>query len=100
MKLWKFVVERKLLLGMMTRSSSGSRINIETSTKKLEVDNRISLRFYYRIADNILKQVLSIHTINVCVYVIYVHEEDFVRIYMDDMFLLFINVSFFLFIFF
>ncbi|CAI9754568.1 unnamed protein product [Fraxinus pennsylvanica] len=41
---------------MMTRSSSGAIINIEASTKKLEVDNRISLRFYYRIADNILKQ--------------------------------------------
>ncbi|XAR63925.1 Proteasome endopeptidase complex [Bertholletia excelsa] len=37
------------------RSSSG-RINIAASAQKLDVDNRISLRFYYRIADNILKQ--------------------------------------------
>ncbi|KAL2465160.1 AMSH-like ubiquitin thioesterase 1 [Abeliophyllum distichum] len=41
---------------MTTRSSSEATINIESSTKKLVVDNRISLRFYYRIADNILKQ--------------------------------------------
>lgn len=40
---------------MMTRSSSG-QINIEARTKKLDVDNRISLRIYYRIADNVLKQ--------------------------------------------
>ncbi|KAF3628025.1 AMSH-like ubiquitin thioesterase 1 [Capsicum annuum] len=40
---------------MMTRSSSG-QINIAASTKKLDVDNRISLKIYYRIADNILKQ--------------------------------------------
>uniref|UniRef100_A0A5B7A343 Putative AMSH-like ubiquitin thioesterase 1 n=2 Tax=Davidia involucrata TaxID=16924 RepID=A0A5B7A343_DAVIN len=37
------------------RSSSG-RINIAVSARKLDVDNRISLRYYYRIADNILKQ--------------------------------------------
>ncbi|MED6184998.1 AMSH-like ubiquitin thioesterase 1 [Stylosanthes scabra] len=36
--------------------SSLETINIAASTQKLEVDNRISLRFYYRIADNILKQ--------------------------------------------
>ncbi|XP_051117007.1 AMSH-like ubiquitin thioesterase 1 [Andrographis paniculata] len=41
---------------MMTRSSSGGRINISATTKKIDVDNRISLPFYYRIADNILKQ--------------------------------------------
>ncbi|KAK4479299.1 hypothetical protein RD792_014810 [Penstemon davidsonii] len=42
----------------MARSSSdsGGRINISASTKKLDVDNRISLLFYFRIADNILKQ--------------------------------------------
>ncbi|KAA8542725.1 hypothetical protein F0562_023877 [Nyssa sinensis] len=37
------------------KSSSG-RINIAASTRKLDVDNRISLRYYYRIAENILKQ--------------------------------------------
>ncbi|XP_057950530.1 AMSH-like ubiquitin thioesterase 1 [Malania oleifera] len=37
------------------RSSSG-RINIAASAQKLVVDNRITLRYYYRIADNILKQ--------------------------------------------
>lgn len=43
------------------RSSSSSdrnRINIAASAQKVDVDNRISLRFYYRIADNILRQVL------------------------------------------
>ncbi|KAI3473925.1 hypothetical protein Pfo_028123 [Paulownia fortunei] len=40
----------------MARSSSGGRINISATTKKIDVDNRISLLFYYRIADNILKQ--------------------------------------------
>ncbi|CAN4086694.1 unnamed protein product [Withania somnifera] len=42
---------------MMTRSSSG-QINIAASTKKLDVDHRIALRIYYRIADNVLKQKL------------------------------------------
>ncbi|XP_024020265.1 AMSH-like ubiquitin thioesterase 1 [Morus notabilis] len=36
--------------------SSSERINIAASAQKLSVDNRISLRYYYRIADNILKQ--------------------------------------------
>lgn len=35
---------------------SSETINIAESTQKLDVDNRIALRFYYRIADNILKQ--------------------------------------------
>ncbi|XP_043696305.1 AMSH-like ubiquitin thioesterase 1 [Telopea speciosissima] len=39
------------------RSSSGAGgFNINVRTQKLEVDNRISLRYYYRIADNLLKQ--------------------------------------------
>ncbi|XP_042505516.1 AMSH-like ubiquitin thioesterase 1 [Macadamia integrifolia] len=39
------------------RSSSGAGgFNINLRTQKLEVDNRISLRYYYRIADNLLKQ--------------------------------------------
>ncbi|KAK4804165.1 hypothetical protein SAY86_003982 [Trapa natans] len=39
------------------KSSAGTgRINIAASTQRLDVDNRISLRYYYRIADNILKQ--------------------------------------------
>ncbi|KAK7314569.1 hypothetical protein VNO77_33095 [Canavalia gladiata] len=38
------------------RSSSSDRINIAASAQKLDVDNRIALRFYYRIADNILRQ--------------------------------------------
>ncbi|KAB1212533.1 AMSH-like ubiquitin thioesterase 1 [Morella rubra] len=37
------------------RSSSG-RINVAASAQKLVVDNRISLRYYFRIADNILRQ--------------------------------------------
>ncbi|CAJ2676141.1 unnamed protein product [Trifolium pratense] len=39
---------------MMTCSSD--TINIAARTQKLDVDNRFSLRIYYRIADNILKQ--------------------------------------------
>ncbi|KAJ0989148.1 hypothetical protein J5N97_007504 [Dioscorea zingiberensis] len=31
-------------------------INIEASAKKIDVDNRFSLRLYYRIADNLIKQ--------------------------------------------
>lgn len=45
---------------MMTRSSSSARINIAASTRKLDVNNRIPLQFYHRIAENILKQVESI----------------------------------------
>lgn len=37
------------------RSSSGA-INVAASAQKINVDNRISLRFYYRIAENILRQ--------------------------------------------
>lgn len=37
------------------RSSSG-RIDIAANAQKLDVDNRISLRIYFRIADNILRQ--------------------------------------------
>ncbi|KAI4347194.1 hypothetical protein L6164_008028 [Bauhinia variegata] len=36
--------------------SSSETINIAASAQRLDVDNRISLRFYYRIADNVLKQ--------------------------------------------
>ncbi|KAL9330215.1 hypothetical protein ACSQ67_005218 [Phaseolus vulgaris] len=35
---------------------SSETINIAASTQKVDVDNRLALRFYYRIADNILKQ--------------------------------------------
>ncbi|CAK8534132.1 unnamed protein product [Lathyrus sativus] len=38
-----------------TATNSGT-INIAASAQKLDVDNRIALRFYYRIADNILRQ--------------------------------------------
>ncbi|KAF3332665.1 AMSH-like ubiquitin thioesterase 1 [Carex littledalei] len=31
-------------------------INLENSTKRVGVDNRISLRYYYRIADNLIRQ--------------------------------------------
>lgn len=41
---------------MPRSSSSGGKVNIAAVTKKIDVDNRISLHFYYRIADNILKQ--------------------------------------------
>ncbi|KFK26683.1 hypothetical protein AALP_AA8G279700 [Arabis alpina] len=36
--------------------SSTETIDIATSAKRIGVDNRISLKFYFRIADNILKQ--------------------------------------------
>jgi len=41
---------------------SSETINIAASTQKLDVDNRLALRFYYRIADNILKQVFLRYT--------------------------------------
>lgn len=41
---------------MDTNLTKMKRINVAASTKTLDVDNRISLRFYFRIADNILKQ--------------------------------------------
>ncbi|MFS7991176.1 hypothetical protein Hanom_Chr12g01067731 [Helianthus anomalus] len=34
-----------------------STINVAANTQKINVDNRISLRYYFRIADNILRQV-------------------------------------------
>ncbi|KAK1417451.1 hypothetical protein QVD17_26578 [Tagetes erecta] len=37
------------------KSSSGA-INVAANAQKITVDNRISLRYYYRIADNILRQ--------------------------------------------
>ncbi|KAM7479691.1 hypothetical protein LguiA_027904 [Lonicera macranthoides] len=40
----------------MRSSSTGGLINISFSAQKVDVDNRISLRFYNRIAHNILKQ--------------------------------------------
>jgi hypothetical protein len=39
--------------------SSFETIDIATSARRIGVDNRISLKFYFRIADNILKQVSS-----------------------------------------
>ncbi|CAN1159169.1 AMSH-like ubiquitin thioesterase 1 [Linum perenne] len=41
---------------MMPAPSSSDRINVAASARRLDVDNRISLRFYYRIADNVLRQ--------------------------------------------
>lgn len=32
-------------------------INLNAEARKVDVDNRIPLHFYYRIADNLLKQV-------------------------------------------
>ncbi|XP_030455630.1 AMSH-like ubiquitin thioesterase 1 isoform X3 [Syzygium oleosum] len=37
-------------------SSSSGRIDIAASAQRLDVDNSIALRYYYRIADNVLKQ--------------------------------------------
>ncbi|KAE9610015.1 putative USP8 dimerization domain-containing protein [Lupinus albus] len=31
-------------------------IDLDSSTRRIEIDNRITLRYYYRIADNLLKQ--------------------------------------------
>jgi hypothetical protein len=55
-----FQFNKKMRSSYSSSSSSGA-INIAMSAQKLEVDNRISLRFYYRIADNILRQVCSIY---------------------------------------
>ncbi|KAG5022101.1 hypothetical protein JHK85_018443 [Glycine max] len=46
---------------MRSSSSDRNRINIAASAQKVDVDNRISLRFYYRIADNILRQASGSH---------------------------------------
>ncbi|RZC61416.1 hypothetical protein C5167_023173 [Papaver somniferum] len=43
----------------MKRSTSGA-ISVADSAQKLPVENRISLRFYYRIADNLLRQELAL----------------------------------------
>jgi len=48
---------------MRSSSSTSGEINIAMSAQKLDVDNRISLRFYYRIADNILRQVHNLFTL-------------------------------------
>ncbi|KAH0914167.1 hypothetical protein HID58_028613 [Brassica napus] len=42
--------------GAATMGSSPEIIDIATSARRIGVDNRISLKFYFRIADNILKQ--------------------------------------------
>ncbi|CAH9064301.1 unnamed protein product [Cuscuta epithymum] len=42
---------------MITRSSySSGSVNIESSTKKLDVDHHLRLRVYFRLADNVLRQ--------------------------------------------
>nr|GMD80922.1 AMSH-like ubiquitin thioesterase 3 [Ipomoea batatas] len=41
-------------------TTAGKPINIPEATRKLEVDNRVSLRYYYRIADNLLQEA-NIH---------------------------------------
>lgn len=46
-----------IVLRGMKSSAGNGRINIAASAQRLDVDNRISLRYYCRIADNILKQV-------------------------------------------
>jgi hypothetical protein len=35
-------------------------LNIERSAKRVDVDNRIALRYYYRIADNLIRQVMTL----------------------------------------
>lgn len=34
------------------------KIDLNAMARRVEVDNRIPLHYYYRIADNLLKQVL------------------------------------------
>lgn len=48
-----------LLVGKMRRPAANSTINVNAMTRKIDVDNRIPLRNYYRIADNLLKQVFN-----------------------------------------
>lgn len=54
-----------LLVGKMRRPATNSTttINVNAMTRKIDVDNRIPLRNYYRIADNLLKQVFIFSTI-------------------------------------
>ncbi|KAL2530623.1 AMSH-like ubiquitin thioesterase 3 [Forsythia ovata] len=40
----------------MRRPANSTQINFNVASRKVDVDNRISLRNYYRIADNLLKQ--------------------------------------------
>lgn len=49
---------------MMMKSSSSGGISIAASAQKLDVNNRIALKYYYRIADNILKQVCKFMSFN------------------------------------
>ncbi|KAK6161024.1 hypothetical protein DH2020_004405 [Rehmannia glutinosa] len=42
---------------------SSPSINFSAMTRKIDVDNRISLRNYYRIADNLLKQLMKYQVI-------------------------------------
>jgi hypothetical protein len=51
---------REIETGRETFSSPTTekmKINVNSIARKVEVDNRIPLRNYYRIADNLLKQV-------------------------------------------
>lgn len=50
---------------------SSQSINIAASAQRLDVDNRISLRYYFRIADNILKQVSLLPPKNLLIILIF-----------------------------
>lgn len=39
------------------RTSNGGGFSVAANAQRRDVDNRISLKKYYRIADNLLKQV-------------------------------------------
>ncbi|KAG8372905.1 hypothetical protein BUALT_Bualt12G0115700 [Buddleja alternifolia] len=47
---------QNFLLKMTRPENSSSSFNFNAVARKMEVDNRISIRNYYRIADNLLKQ--------------------------------------------
>lgn len=50
---------------------SSQSINIAASAQRLDVDNRITLRYYFRIADNILKQVSLLPPQNLLIILIF-----------------------------
>lgn len=67
--------ERKIM------RSSSERINIAAIAQRLDVDNRIAIRYYYRIADNILKQVsVTLAWFNYCWAELFVVFGEFYRI--------------------
>ena len=67
----KIKIERKKMRSNSSHKPSSQSINIAASAQRLDVDNRISLRYYFRIADNILKQVSLLPPKNLLIILIF-----------------------------